>query len=379
MTAKPGEALKTPHAHPGKAGAINPLIVISVSSMKKLSLPIHPKEAAAKVMKLLPTSRLRDVVERRFGLRGKEPETLETIGRSFGITRERVRQLEADGLKHIAKPEATEALAPVLAALEKHFEDHGHVFEESKLLASAAEPRFSNHIYFFLTVGRPFGRRGEDESWHERWYTKEEALKAAQSIVTRTAGELSGIGKPVAASELFNILKAQTRDALGVIPSNPDLLDSYLSISKLIKQNPYGEFGLVSWPTIHPRGVRDKAYAVMARAGAPMHFREVAAAVSKSGWSSKKAHPQTVHNELIKDPRFVLVGRGIYGLAESGYTPGTVSEVIVSVLKASKEPMGKDTIIKRVLEARLVKPNTVFLNLQNRRLFRKTPEGYDLA
>lgn len=347
--------------------------------MKKLSLPVHPKEATAKVLKLLPAPRLREVVERRFGLKGKDPETLEAIGRSFGVTRERIRQIEEDGLKHIAKPEAIALLQPVLASLEKHFEDHGHVFEESKLLHSVAEPRFHNHIYFLLTVGKPFSRRAEEDTWHDRWFTKDEAVKAAESIMARTADELAGVKKPVPASELFKILKAQAKEVLGAVPSNPDLLESYLSISRIIKQNPYGEFGLVSWPTIRPRGVRDKAYAVMARASKPMHFREVATAISKSGWSSKKAHPQTVHNELIKDPRFVLVGRGLYALAEWGYTPGTVSDVIVSLLKTARKPLAKEEVAKRVLQTRLVKPNTVFLNLQNRGLFKRTPDGYQLA
>ncbi len=347
--------------------------------MKKLTLPVHPREATQKAIKLLPTTRLREVMERRFGLRGKEPETLEAIGRSFGVTRERVRQIEEDGLKHIMKPEAAAALAPLVASLEKHFEDHGHVFEESKLLSSVAEPKFHNHIYFVLTVGKPFNRRSEEESWHERWFTREDALKAAQSIMARTAEELAEVKKPVAAADLFKILKVQAKDVLGAVPSNPDLLDSYLSISKLIKQNPYGEFGLVSWPTIRPRGVKDKAYAVMSRTGKPLHFREVATAISKSGWSAKKAHPQTVHNELIKDSRFVLVGRGTYGLAEWGYTPGTVANVIVSLLKSAKKPLTKEEIAQKVLAARFVKPNTVFLNLQNRELFRRTPEGYTLA
>lgn len=117
----------------------------------------------------------------------------------------------------------------------------------------------------------------------------------------------------------------------------------------------------------------------MSRTGKPLHFREVATAISKSGWSAKKAHPQTVHNELIKDSRFVLVGRGTYGLAEWGYTPGTVANVIVSLLKSAKKPLTKEEIAQKVLAARFVKPNTVFLNLQNRELFRRTPEGYTLA
>ena len=346
--------------------------------MKKLTLPIHPKEATTKAMKMLPSSRLREVVERRFGLRGKEPETLEAIGTSFGVTRERVRQIEEDALKHFSKPEIIAALAPVHAALEEHFSRHGNVFEESKLLQSVAEPRFGNHVYFILSVGKPFTRKGEEEAWHDRWFTKAEALKAAESIMARTAEELNDVGKPLAASELFSILKKQTKEVLGETPT-PDMLESYLGISKLIKQNPYGEFGLVSWPTIRPRGVRDKAYAVLAKFGKPMHFREVAQGITKSGWSEKKAHPQTVHNELIKDARFVLVGRGLYALKDWGYQPGTVSDVIVSVLKTAKKPLSKNEILKRVKQARFVKDNTILLNLQNRATFTHTPEGYALV
>jgi RNA polymerase primary sigma factor len=45
--------------------------------------------------------RLRDVLERRFGLTGGTPQTLEHIGRELGITRERVRQLETRALKEL--------------------------------------------------------------------------------------------------------------------------------------------------------------------------------------------------------------------------------------------------------------------------------------
>jgi RNA polymerase primary sigma factor len=45
--------------------------------------------------------RLREVIERRFGLSGRNPQTLEHIGRELGITRERVRQLETRALKEL--------------------------------------------------------------------------------------------------------------------------------------------------------------------------------------------------------------------------------------------------------------------------------------
>ena len=43
----------------------------------------------------------RTVLRRRFGLEGEPPETLEAIGRGLGLTRERVRQIEAAGLRKL--------------------------------------------------------------------------------------------------------------------------------------------------------------------------------------------------------------------------------------------------------------------------------------
>ncbi len=45
--------------------------------------------------------RLREILERRFGLAGRNPQTLEQIGKELGITRERVRQLETRALKEL--------------------------------------------------------------------------------------------------------------------------------------------------------------------------------------------------------------------------------------------------------------------------------------
>ena len=47
------------------------------------------------------TPRERDVIERRFGLRGREDETLDEIGRSCSLTRERIRQIEASALEKL--------------------------------------------------------------------------------------------------------------------------------------------------------------------------------------------------------------------------------------------------------------------------------------
>jgi DNA-directed RNA polymerase delta subunit len=86
---------------------------------------------------------------------------------------------------------------------------------------------------------------------------------------------------------------------------------------------------------------------------------------------NKKTYPQTVHNELIKDGRFVLVGRGTYALSEWGYVPGTIKDIITKILADQSEPLHKDEVVKQVLAQRLVAKNTVLMNLNNKKHFDK--------
>ena len=149
-------------------------------------------------------------------------------------------------------------------------------------------------------------------------------------------------------------------------------------MSKKIAKGPFGQFGLKQWAEIRPRGVKDAAFLALKQSQKPMHFREIAqkaTSLLSSFLNNRQVLPQTVHNELIRDPRFVLVGRGIYGLEEWGYLPGTVKDVIVFVLKQAGKPLDKDKIAKKVLDQRLVKENTVFLNLNNRAVFIRDNTG----
>ena len=83
---------------------------------------ISPEQNAANVMlreeidKLLENlkDRERDVLIHRFGLHGEESHTLEEVGQMFGVTRERVRQIEAKALKKISLPKYKNALAGFL-------------------------------------------------------------------------------------------------------------------------------------------------------------------------------------------------------------------------------------------------------------------------
>jgi Fe2+ or Zn2+ uptake regulation protein len=152
------------------------------------------------------------------------------------------------------------------------------------------------------------------------------------------------------------------------------IADNYLSVSKNIQQNPYGDVGLREWPEISPSTVRDKIYLVLKKHGEPLHFEDIAKHINRAKFDDERALAPTVHNELIKDERFVLVGRGLYGLQEHGYQPGTAREVIAKVLK-TKGALNTAEVMDAVNKQRFFKPNTILINLQNRSFFERSADG----
>lgn len=339
-----------------------------------IQFPIQPEEATKSALKKLPSRRMRDVLEKRFGLKGGKKKTLEAIGKEYKITRERVRQIETDALKQLSKPEHQKEIEPLLVSLEDYFKKHGDVLAEPHLFSMLASVKQVPHVAFLLHVGKPFSFLPETTSFHRRWTTNKNSAEKIGKTLEMVTEELENQVTPVSETELNGHVARAAKTVVGDIPSD-SMLSAMRATSKLLKQNPYGEYGLVSWPTINPRGVKDKAYMVLAKAGKPMHFRDVAQHINTISWSRRKAHPQTVHNELIKDPRFVLVGRGLYALSEWGYEPGTVRDVLVSVFKQAGKPLQKDEVIKLVMEKRMVKTPTILLNLQNRSLFKRVEGG----
>ena len=335
-------------------------------------MPVHPEEVTKRLFEVLP-KRTRDILEMRFGL-GKNPKrmTLEAIGDKYGITRERVRQVESDGLGKIRKSPSMKDLTGVFSSLENYFESQGRVIKEDYVLKSlASHPKHENHIYFLLSLHDPFERYHESDELHDRWAYGHEAEEGSQKTLQHAVGELKKVGKPIQETQLFEVLSASAKNILGSSPETR-VLNNWVGISKLISKNYFGEWGLNEFPEIKPRGVRDLSFMVLTKHGEPLHFSNVAGHIEKL--TGKKVHVQTVHNELIKDDRFVLVGRGLYALQSWGYEPGVVKDVISAVLKKNG-PAIKDKVVALVLKQRLVKPNTVFINLDNKKYFKKLPDG----
>jgi len=299
----------------------------------------------------------KEVISRRFGLGGrKEKETLELIGKEYGITRERVRQIERDAiskLQPIVKKEQK-----VFQYFKEYLKDQGELKREDMLLKSLGGKKYQNQIYFLLVLGDNFSRIAESEDLYALWTINKGAIDKAKRAIVSLCKKLEKMGKPL-----------KLKDLDGVDCKSLATLNSYLEASKRIQQNGEGLFGLREWPEINPRGVKDKAYLVFKKEDKPLHFREVASLIEKS-------LPQTVHNELIKDQRFVLVGRGLYALREWGHEEGPVKDVIAKILADAGQSLSRKDILDKVLKQRVVKENTVLLNLSNKEHFFKDSEGF---
>lgn len=312
------------------------------------------------------------VLAERFGLGSGSSRTLESIGQEYGITRERVRQIEAFALNKIRQSNEFNQAQDVFSELKSYIDEMGWLVEEQHFLSTVAKKEdHKPHLLFLLVVGDDFDKIKEDDHFHHSWTTNVDKAEQIKDALKKMHEEMTD-DTLFTEKQIIETLNSQLSEISEEILKEEVLL-SLLKVSRLLGYNALGEWGVVASPHISPRGMRDYAFLAMKKSGSPMHFSETAKAIEEL--FGKRAHVQTVHNEVIKDERFILVGRGIYALKEWGYQDGIVRDVIEKIL-AENTPLSKEEIVKRVLKERYIKQNTVLVNLQNKDFFKKDSQGF---
>ncbi len=340
------------------------------------TISFKPKQVTKKITSHLQ-ERTRDVIMNRFGLTpDAKRKTLEEIGKKYNITRERVRQIEDAALVLIKKSSAFKEEQAVFEELKQLVHSLGSIVAEHELLLHISKDKNTqNHINFYLTLGDFFKKHREDDHFKTRWSVDDEMAEKVHDSLKKLYASLNDEDL-ILETEMIKKFFEQMKDIADQY-KNDEIARRWLAMSKNISKNPLGEWGKTSSPNVRTRGIKDYAFLVMRRHGSPMHFREVADAISKT--FNRKTHYATCHNELIKDPRFVLVGRGLYALAEWGYKTGIARDVIRDILKR-EGPLSKDSVIEKVMKERYFKKNTVLVNLVNPKYFKKNKSGlYTLA
>jgi hypothetical protein len=231
------------------------------------------------------------------------------------------------------------------------------VREEKVLLEELGSKDFQAQAYFLLALSGDFVRTGEDENFNCFWALDSQSVEAAKNFILQAKTMLEEKKRLAPLRELA--------DSGGL---KKPVAESYLGISKQIQKNKEGFYGLRDWPEVNPKGIKDKIYLLFKKSRNPLHFTDVAKRINGS-------LVQTVHNELIRDQRFILIGRGIYALKEWGYVEGDVKDVILNIFGNENRPLTKTEILDRVMKQRRIKENTVLMNLSNKKFFSRDNEG----
>jgi hypothetical protein len=325
------------------------------------------------ILNSIDREREREIIARRYGLFDRK-ETLEQIGELLGITRERVRQLEKAVMTKlrgmgIDLPHIAHAQTLLLAEIER-VGGTARITALSAIITSENSRTDQSRLAFLTELCPEISVINEDDTYYQG--AGNAALHDTTTIKQEVAHVVSAIkkaGAPVEKQHLPALTGMKTEDYITALAS----------ISKqLATLN--GRWGLIKWPTVNPKNIRDKIYVILSEKGKHMHFNEIAQSIKASDFKRKDVTTQAIHNELIKDKRFVLIGRGIYALKEWGYSKGTVAEIISDVLRDAKQPLHRDEIVKRVLKSRFVKETTILLNLQSKPQFKRVAKAtYQLS
>ncbi|MBI4276548.1 hypothetical protein HY629_01775 [Candidatus Uhrbacteria bacterium] len=326
----------------------------------------------------------RVVIARRFALDGQaEQETLELIGKSLSLTRERVRQIERSA---VVKLTSLTPVPPALARAERAIDDllhrYGGAMEREQFLdvmlgqhAKAAAERAALQLLMDEVLAEDFHAIVENETFRAGWKIPsvtnaflEELFRAAEAIAEAST-------KPMLEEKFFEEVRKSTWYTAHTLQLDDDALRALLRLSQAVRCNTFGCWGKASWRTIAPRRMNDKIFLVLEAAGKPLHFTEIAQRINDAKFDHKVAYPATVHNELIADERFVLVGRGLYALNTWGYRPGVVADVIAHILTEAERPLTRDEVVREVLKQRVVSESTIYLSLLQKERFQKMPDG----
>jgi len=366
------------------------------------------------------TDRERDVLMSRHGLHGEGKETLESIGSAHNLTRERIRQIETSSVNKLQQlKNLDEYVSNLKKVIYQLLEEHGGLMEREYLLEllvifsmngfkvkSGEKDIHKNYLNFLITklLHNEFEEVSNLKFFKPAYKLKYQDTKHFEEIAQALLSVIKEAKKIYTTEEIISLIfelekysehkeKIMTTNGIDIsrvlgsdlfeedkkIVNENKTLYSILKAAKHVEQNKFGHWGVHNWREIKPKTINDKIYLILKHQGKPLHFAGIADMINKIVFDNKKANAATVHNELILDSKYVLVGRGLYGLKEWGYKKGTVADVIKSILNEIDEPITRNEIIEKVLEKRLVKKATIILALMNKDKFKKEEGKYILV
>ncbi len=316
---------------------------------------------------LVLTQKETEVVKRRFALSGyQSKQTLEKIGKHFNVTRERIRQIESIALNKLKRTVRTTKFNDINDMAKGILKMSGGIMLSSELVSAVLKKLPGSQaidgavLRLSFAIDPEMSSEGHGQTYKPFWRLATVSADDIANIIDTGVKLLQKRHSCMRTSEVISSIQAMPMFEQNA-PSN-ELILGCLSVDERLKEIAEG-WGLTDWRFVRPRSIRDKVEIILRKTARPMHFVEIANSIKDATFDHKNVTIQAVHNELIRYPQFVLVGRGLYALREWGYEPGTVADIIESILK-KKGPLSKKQIIEEVSKQRTVKLGTISLNLQ---------------
>ena len=321
---------------------------------------------------LLLSEKEKAVIQKRFNLDSKGKHTLEAIGQEFSVTRERIRQIENNGLNKMRRNVFNTALKNLHDFVGNYVREHGGLYRQETLvndLISLSDKEEGIHIpsiNLSLVLHDDLETIGNTINFHPYVRVKNMRDHSIKHASSHLINQLHKHG------DVRNVEKIHhdSKDYFSDIEFDVSKLTSLVDIDKRLTLLEEAMVGLKEWRHIHPRTLRDKITYILRNDKKPLHFGLISEKIIDANFDNKNVNVQAVHNELIRHDSFVLIGRGIYAMAEWGYERGTVADVIVRIL-SEKGELDMDDIIAEVLKKRQVKRITIQLALKNTEKFER--------
>lgn len=313
------------------------------------------------------------ILRRRFLDAGSAQNTLEEIAELYGLTRERVRQIEARAISVIREG----LLCGCYLGCSFRFREE------------ICEPlRSADNLL------RSSGRKAwHQESWKatlsdclnvsvqdlERYWRLLNALLSTRDVVLdpQSLGTIVVTDDAPSVAHLTVRIKA-VHESLESEPAGLDLVDlavaanRRLSKSNRLKLTELPEilslcrsveecsidFYRLRFRFLKSRG--DQCVRVLATQGEPMHFRDIAREINKQASVDERASVRTLTNQMTNDIRLIPIGRtGLWALSQWGKETRTIAEIMRDELANHGEPLNESELYTRVIGLRPVSPNSI--------------------
>ncbi len=327
--------------------------------------------------------RERIVLTLRYGLDKSDGRTLEAIGQQFGITRERVRQIEKKAIRKLLQPRLHQHMQPFVTQLNQALAQAGGIMSllaADNVFCNSSQDRQKNSglvTEFMLNFASDIEKVKKTPVIIDK-----QLSSAYQSHINPTFTLLKHILKqaaaPLPANELLFRFATdeQGRKINEQVPE--DFLVACFQAHPDVAIDEEGYIGLASWA----RTRVDDIIVVLRTHGKPLHYSEITDRVNQRLPDDQQTTAHNIHAQIGRlTGIFVRVGHGIFGLAEWGLTQDScVADAAHRVLSEAGTVLDIEEITTRVLKTWHVKPTSVRAAIDlDKRVVRVAPNRYVLA